>query len=414
MRIEQIVCVPVRTGFYTDDQRAIKAGASIDGFFYQGEPLTEGFSSIRMPGEAISIMLLLSGQRVATGDCAAVQYSGAGGRDPFFEANRYIPMIQEHVIPQLLGRNVDSFRETTALLDSIRVGEGPLHTAVRYGFSQALLEASSMAHDEPMAIRVCREYGLQVDPTPVPLFGQSGDDRYTAVDKMILKEVDALPHGLINSIPKKLGYRGELLKEYIRWIAQRVRSFRRQESYLPDIHVDVYGTIGLMVEDDLDQVVEYLAGLQQDAGEFTLYIEGPVDMGQRDRQIEAMSHLTTKLRELGSPVRIVADEWCNTKEDIIEFTDAKACHMVQIKTPDLGSLHHTIESVLYCNGAGMEAYQGGTCNETDLSARCCVHTALATRPKRLLVKPGMGFDEGLTIVGNEMARTCALMGRYAI
>ena len=270
-----------------------------------------------------------------------------------------------------------------------------------------------MAHDEPMAIRVCREYGLPVIPHPVPLFGQSGDDRYTAVDKMILKEVDALPHGLINSIPKKLGYRGELLKEYIRWIARRVRSCRHQESYMPDIHVDVYGTIGLMVEEDLDQVVDYLASLQTEAGEFSLYIEGPVDMGQRDRQIEAMSYLTRRLHTIGSPVRIVADEWCNTKEDIIEFTDAQACHMVQIKTPDLGSLHHTIESVLYCNEAGMEAYQGGTCNETDLSARCCVHAALATRPKRLLVKPGMGFDEGLTIVGNEMARVCMLMGRYA-
>ena len=57
----------------------------------------------------------------------------------------------------------------------------------------------------------------------------------------------------------------------------------------------------------------------------------------------------------------------------------------------------------------MEAYQGGTCNETDISATTCVHVALAARPMRMLVKPGMGFDEGMNIVRNEMVRTLAVL-----
>jgi methylaspartate ammonia-lyase len=57
----------------------------------------------------------------------------------------------------------------------------------------------------------------------------------------------------------------------------------------------------------------------------------------------------------------------------------------------------------------MEAYQGGTCNETEVSAQCCVHLAMATHPVRMLVKPGMGFDEGLTIVRNEMQRIRAVL-----
>lgn len=85
--------------------------------------------------------------------------------------------------------------------------------------------------------------------------------------------------------------------------------------------------------------------------------------------------------------------------------------MVQIKTPDLGGVHNVVEAVLYCNRNGMQAYQGGTCNETDVSARACVHIALAARPMRLLVKPGMGFDEGMNIVGNEMRRAVALLAR---
>ena len=95
---------------------------------------------------------------------------------------------------------------------------------------------------------------------------------------------------------------------------------------------------------------------------------------------------------------------CNTLDDIKEFTDARACHMIQIKTPDLGGIQNVAESNLYCRQHGVEAYQGGTCNETDISTLTCVHVAVATRPDRMLAKPGMGFDEGFMIVNNEMER----------
>ena len=155
------------------------------------------------------------------------------------------------------------------------------------------------------------------------------------------------------------------------------------------------------------RVADYIAGLEKAAGPLDLYIEGPVDAGSKDAQIEELGKITRRLEQLGSPVKLVADEWCNTYEDVVDFTDARCCHMAQIKTPDLGGIHNIVESVLYCNRHGMEAYQGGTCNETDVSARTCVHLALAARPMRMLVKPGMGFDEGMNIVHNEMHRTLA-------
>ena len=59
MKIVDLVCSAGRTGFYFDDQRAIKKGAGHDGVFYVGEPVTEGFTSVRQPGESISVMLIL-------------------------------------------------------------------------------------------------------------------------------------------------------------------------------------------------------------------------------------------------------------------------------------------------------------------------------------------------------------------
>ena len=88
MRIVDVLAVPVQAGFFFDDQLAIRAGAAHDGFDYAGEPLTPGFGRVRQPGEAVSVLLLLDDGGVEFGDCAAVQYSGAGGRDPLFAAAR--------------------------------------------------------------------------------------------------------------------------------------------------------------------------------------------------------------------------------------------------------------------------------------------------------------------------------------
>jgi methylaspartate ammonia-lyase len=171
----------------------------------------------------------------------------------------------------------------------------------------------------------------------------------------------------------------------------------------------VYGTIGQLYENDMIKVADYVASLEKDAEDLQLYIEGPVDVEAKLPQIEALKTITDRLRAIGSNVKIVADEWCNTYEDIKDFTDAKSCHMVQIKTPDLGGIQNIVESVIYCKQNGMEAYQGGTCNETDNTARICVHLAMAAQAERMLAKPGMGFDEGYTIVNNEMERIISVL-----
>lgn len=59
MKIVNVVCAPGRTGFFFDDQKAIKSGAKSDGAAYIGQPVTSGFKSIRQAGESISVMLVL-------------------------------------------------------------------------------------------------------------------------------------------------------------------------------------------------------------------------------------------------------------------------------------------------------------------------------------------------------------------
>lgn len=410
MKIVDITCSAGKTGFFFDDQRAIKKHAVSDGSTYIGEPMTEGFSAIRQAGESISVMILLEDGQIAYGDCAAVQYSGAGGRDPLFLASDYIPIIERFIKPQLIGQDISAFRPLAEQIDRyIRPDTNkPLHTAIRYGVTQALLDATAKANHTLMADIVAKEYGTQVSDEAIPIFMQSGDDRYNNVDKMILKGADVLPHGLINHVATKLGHDGEKLLDYIRWLKQRIESKRFSENYAPAIHLDVYGTIGIIFNQDMDKMVDYLRRCSEAASPFELRIEGPMDVEEREAQMSALKEITRRLDEAKIPVIIVADEWCNTLEDIRYFADNKAGHMIQIKTPDLGGINNTIEAVLYCREKGVMAYQGGTCNETDRSSQVCVHCAMATHPCQILAKPGMGVDEGYMIVYNEMQRIKAI------
>ena len=156
-------------------------------------------------------------------------------------------------------------------------------------------------------------------------------------------------------------------------------------------------------------MADYVEKLGKIAKPFQLHIEGPMDCDStREAQLEALAGLTAELDKRGCDVKLVADEWCNTLEDIKLFADNKAGHMIQIKTPDLGGINNTIEAVLYCNEKGVGTYQGGSCNETDRAAQVCVHCAMATKPNQILAKPGMGVDEGFMIVHNEMNRIIAV------
>jgi methylaspartate ammonia-lyase len=410
MKIKRVICAPGRTGFFFDDQRAIKKGAKMDGASYEGEPVTPGFSAVRQAGEAVSVMLVLEDGQIAYGDCAAVQYSGAGGRDPLFLVKDFIPVIDKHISPLLIGKEANNFRGLAAALEEVRVNGKRLHTAIRYGVSQAILDAVAKANKKLMCQIVAAEYGLTVQAKPVPIFTQSGDSRYDNVDKMIIKGAAILPHGLINNVKTKLGEKGEILLEYVSWLRNRIEKLRLETSYAPVLHLDVYGTIGQVFgNDNYDAMADYLAKLSEAARPFKLRIEGPMDVEDREKQMRALMELTQLVDLKGIPVEIVADEWCNTLEDIKYFADNKAGHMVQIKTPDLGGVGDIVEAVLYCKKKGIGAYQGGTCNETDRSAQICVHLAMATRPDQILAKPGMGVDEGYMIVYNEMQRIIALI-----
>jgi methylaspartate ammonia-lyase len=260
-----------------------------------------------------------------------------------------------------------------------------------------------------MAEVVRDEYATGIAIAPVPLFVQSGDDRYVNVDKMVLKEADVLPHGLINEVETKLGPDGELLLDYVAWVRDRIINLRARPDYSPRLHFDVYGTIGQAFGGNVEMVAGYLERLGSAAQPFEVCVEHAVDAGSRAGQVRVFAALRSALRARGSDVRIAVDEWCNTLEDIEVFVAAGAADVIHVKTPDLGGINNTIDALLLVARHGLAAYCGGSCNETDRSAQVSAHIAMACGATQVLAKPGMGVDEGMMIVGNEMARVAALV-----
>ena len=97
------------------------------------------------------------------------QYSGAGGRDPLFLADRYIPFMEEHIKPLLLNKEITTFKEMASIFDSIKVDGKRLHTAIRYGISQALLSAVAIKMRLTMAEVIRNEYNPSLNElNPIP------------------------------------------------------------------------------------------------------------------------------------------------------------------------------------------------------------------------------------------------------
>ena len=211
MKITQVICAPGKTGFFFDDQKAIKNGAKNDGAFYEGTPVTPGFTAVRQAGESISVIFVLENGAMAYGDCAAVQYSGAGGRDPLFLAKDFIPVIEREIAPLYVGKEITTFREMADRTDKYvdpKTGQ-KYHTAIRYGVTQACLDAVAKSRGVLMAEVIADEYGTKISDTIIPIFSQSGDDRYLNADKMIMKAADVLPHALFNHVETKVGLKGQ-------------------------------------------------------------------------------------------------------------------------------------------------------------------------------------------------------------
>ena len=403
MKVKKMLVLKGLGGYVWTDRAAIKKGALKDGLVYIGKPVTAGFKAIRVPAEAACVLLILEDGQIAYGDCVAVVYTGAWGRDAFFDVDYYIPIMKKSLCPLFEGYELTDFKKSAGYFDKLEIDGARLHTAIRYGVTQAILDAVAKMRGITMAEVLADEYGTTVASDPVPILGQTGEEFYSNTEKLILLRLPMLPHASIKNSEDF-----QQLLDMLKWTRKRVRELGG-EDYKPILHFDLYGTMGSFFDYNIPDMVDYFRKLEKESTPLDLMIEAPVEMETQSDQITMMKKLRDSLEKEEIRVKIIADEWCNTLEDVKRFVDAGAADIIQIKSPDLGGINNTIEAILYCKKNQVLAYLGGSAAETERSAQICAHVALATQPFQMVGKPGTGVFEGTSIVLNEMQRTLALI-----
>jgi methylaspartate ammonia-lyase len=408
MKITEVLHVAGVSGSYNKDMVAIRSGAEPDGFIYRGKPVTPGFRKIVQPGGEVSVMLRLEDGQVGFGDCTDVIFAGAAGRDRLFVPAEHAEFL-DAVLPAMLnGRDASRFRPLAEEIERTVWRGQRLHTALRYGISQALLHAAALARHVPMARVIADEYGCKLASRPLPMLVSSPTNDWLQLDQRILKRVELLPHSSFTQVERHIGLRGEKLIDYAQRVVRRIGEIG-EPGYRPIIHLDVYGTLGELFANDVARIAGYLGELQASVRGLDLMVESPIIAATQPEQIRLYAELCAAVRRAGFGTQIIVDEWCNTLEDVRAFSDAGAGDLLQIKTPDLGGIGNSIEAVLYARREGLGVSLGGSLNETDQSAKVTAHIGLACDPTYIYAKPGPGGDAGLMIMANEMLRTLALL-----
>ena len=311
MKIIDVKYFPIVAGWYCDDKQAVEnPNTKFDYYLIKGKPVTEGFNNVREVGTGLGVSIKLDNQRLFYGDGTSVTYAGTAGRDHLFKYEEYVDYCNTVINPLLINRDTEEFLDVCAEIENPDNLSGS-HTAIRYAVSSALLEAGSGASNKTKAKFLREKFHLPETTNKVKYMIQGGSDWYNSVDKAIYHRVDALPHALLHSVEDDFGYMGEKLIDYAKWIKRRISEHKVEKNYNPIFHFDCYGTIGRAFNNDIKKIADYILKLENTVHPFMLQLESPIEMGNKESQIEILGELKRNLKGKNSETLIVADEWCN-------------------------------------------------------------------------------------------------------
>lgn len=371
---------------------------------------SNGMQFIRQPSKVLSIGLQLDCGATAWGDCLSVSFAGKSGRGQAMQINGARNALHGNLLlnalQKLSGQRLD------AVEDLLWKSFPEWNSAIRFGVSQALVNAVAIAN-HCLASDVLKS---ALGTTPVAnyqpaLQGSCGHNWHDVVERMIVAGVKYLPQGQFENLGDELGADGSKLFKYLTWLKGRIAQLGgvalglREGQSSPDrvITLDFHGALSQIFDGKIDLIADYIEILDEACRPFALHVESPVAADSFAAYLEKITTLTAVLRARKTPVKIIADEWANSLEEIAILATKKAVDGIHIKMPDTGSLLDSGRAVAICKGNGLFVLLGGSCTETATSARLAAHLAMATGPDALLVKPGISFDEGFSLMTNELA-----------
>ncbi|NDE14487.1 hypothetical protein EBZ80_06105 [bacterium] len=415
-RIKRILLVDGTGSCWQEDIGAIRESYAAPGERWTIPASTPGMKFIRQPSRVVQIGLQMENGETAWGDCLSVSFAGKSGRDVSLEASSTRDLLDP---PRLLKILQESSGKGLGDVDDALGREFPRWTAaIRFGVSQAVVNATAIS-TRTMPFHVLRDTlgirpetaanGIPVFPPfpPVPaLQGSCGNNWRDTVERMIVAGIEYLPQGQFEDLDRELGQYGSKIDgskifEYIDWLKKRIGDLASKTKPRA-ITLDFHGALAQICSGDMDAVAAWIKELARRCQPFPLHVESPVVESTFEAQINSLVKLKTAMRAHGANARIIADEWANSLAQIERLAKEKIVDGIHIKMPDTGSLLDSGRAVQVCKDNGLFVILGGSCTETATSSRLAAHLGMATQPDAILVKPGISFDEGFSLMKNEL------------
>lgn len=390
--------------------------------------------------EAVLVGVVVDGDEVVWATCPAVP-AALEAYPESFDAASAAEAIRQEAVPTLLGQNLSAFRPLAAAVDALRetvtvtwrerpirheengvsrralltgllhddekaaerivdeTFERPLHPAVRYGLSQALLSAVALARSVTPAEVVVEEYGLPRPDGAVPLLSTVGTVDATAI--ACAHRVAALAIRWPGDDPEEeLGRNNGRLQGYLRRLTEYLAR-TAGDDYRPAIHLNVGGGLGALYDHNAGKLLGAFYGLERVAQPYPLIVADPVMMDDRDEQIAKMAELKkfSAMRDLS--LRLAAGAGVDSPAAAAAFLEAEAADLLHLDMVRLGGVQSTVETALAAQerGVGIVLKSHG-----DPSA---AHIALALQPDFTSTGPDYEDGRGIAAFHNEMARTLA-------
>ena len=254
--------------------------------------------------------------------------------------------------------------------------ERPLHPALQYGLTAALLQAVAGVNRVTVAEQVVREYELSWPETAVPLQVPLNDQNVQAVQAILTSHVTSFGYTTSkNNHKATLGEDGARLQQHVRQVAAWLASLAAD--YRPSLLLDVQGGYGDLFENNNGKILGALYGLEHAAKPYQLQIQNPIWLTSCPAQLEQLRQLSSFVKMRRLSLQLVADAWVDSLAAAKQFADPQVCQMVHVALPRLGNLEEGITAVLHLLAHDQQVIFSG--EETALTTQI----ALAIQPHQL-------------------------------
>jgi methylaspartate ammonia-lyase len=264
--------------------------------------------------------------------------------------------------------------------------ERPLHPALQYGLTTALLQAVAAVNRESVAALVAREYEETLTETAVPLQITLDDETIQTARTILITHVASLGYTTSkNNHKAMLGANGERLQRHVREVAAWLPTV--DDSFQPALHLDLRDSFRELFDNDEGKILGALVGLDQAAKPYILHIQNPVWQDSCEEQLKSLEKLKGYLAFRRIKLKLVADAWVDSLADVTDFANSKVCHMVHVELPRLGNLEAGITAVRHLKSQNQSIILSG--EDRPLTT----HIALATQPTILSGSPQLHYNE---------------------